>query len=193
MAIPTKTAAEYRNSITRDGIAGTYEINGKTVSEEELQDAPSIKSFGSNPLPDRVEIQRETLVEPASNEVRAENERHKLPVPHGWNILIVPYSQPRQSKGGILFSNKTVEIEQLATNVGYVVEVGPLAYQDPAKFGKDLEPWCKPGDYVVFGRYAGARIKMRGEEGQEDLACRLLSDDEILATIADPEDYVGVS
>ena len=36
-------------------------------------------------------------------------------------------------------------------------------------------------DWVVFGRYAGARIPIDGGE------IRLLNDDEVLATIDDPE------
>jgi len=56
-----------------------------------------------------------------------------------------------------------------------------------------LEPWCKPGDYVIFGRYAGAKITMHGDRDQDGLSCRILNDDEILATVKEPADYVGVS
>jgi len=44
--------------------------------------------------------------------------------------------------------------------------------------------WCKKGDWVVFARYAGARINI------EDGEIRILNDDEILATIKDPEDVI---
>ena len=60
---------------------------------------------------------------------------------------------------------------------------GPLAYKDKEKFG-DSEPWCKEGDWVIFGRYAGSRFKIDGGE------VRLLNDDEILATINNPEDII---
>ena len=43
-------------------------------------------------------------------------------------------------------------------------------------------PWGKIGDWVVFARYAGSRIQIDGGE------VRLLNDDEILATIENPED-----
>ena len=65
----------------------------------------------------------------------------------------------------------------------YVVKVGPLAYKDKEKFG-DSEPWCKEGDWVIFGRYAGSRFKIEGGE------VRLLNDDEILAKIKNPEDII---
>ena len=71
-----------------------------------------------------------------------------------------------------------------------MVKVGPLAYKDPVKFGnandptENWKPWCKEGDWVIFGRYAGSRFKIDGGE------VRLLNDDEILATINNPEDII---
>jgi co-chaperonin GroES (HSP10) len=153
-----------------------------------------IASFGSDEIPTHVEREREQLIPPDTNEVRAENERDKLPTVNGWRVMIVPYSQPRVTRGGIHIPDSVVKVEQLATVIGYVVSVGPLAYKDERKFGENSVPWCKPGDYVIIGRYAGARLTMRGEnEGLDDLACRILNDDEILGTVPDPADYVGVS
>jgi len=43
-------------------------------------------------------------------------------------------------------------------------------------------PWCKKGDWIIFARYAGSRIKIDGGE------IRLLNDDEVLATVERPED-----
>ena len=80
-------------------------------------------------------------------------------------------------------TNETLEKERIATNVGYVVSLGPDAYAD-----KDRYPggaWCKEGDWVIFGRYAGARIKIEGGD------LRLLNDDDVLAVISDPEDVVS--
>jgi co-chaperonin GroES (HSP10) len=150
--------------------------------------------FGSSEIPNRIEREREQLIPPDTNEVRAENERDKLPQVNGWKVLIVPYSQPQQTRGGIYIPDEVVKKEQLGTTIGYVVALGPLAYKDERKFGENAIPWCKPGDYVIFGRYSGARLTMRGEnEGVDDLACRILNDDEILGTVATPADYVGVS
>ena len=76
-----------------------------------------------------------------------------------------------------------VDREALATVCGYVVKIGPLAYKDQDKFG-DTGPWCEEGDWVIFGRYAGSRFKIDGGE------VRLLNDDEVLATISNPEDII---
>lgn len=109
--------------------------------------------------------------------------KEKLPEPSGWRILILPYRGKGKTSGGIYIPDSTVDREALATVCGYVVKVGPLAYQDKEKFG-DSKPWCKEGDWVIFGRYAGSRFKIEGGE------VRLLNDDEILARISNPEDII---
>lgn len=106
----------------------------------------------------------------------------RLPHPTGWRISLLPYRGARVTKGGIAIAEETQKKTQLATTCAYVLEVGPLAYCDESKFPDG--PWCKPGDWIVFGRYAGSRIPIDGGE------IRIINDDEVLATIADPEDVV---
>ena len=116
------------------------------------------------------------------DETRSALER--LPNPTGWRILILPYTLPESTKGGVILSDETRTREQLATNIGYVVSLGPDAYADTNKFPDGA--WCKKGDWVMFGRYAGSRFKIDGAEP------RLLNDDEILAVIDDPRDILAV-
>ena len=104
----------------------------------------------------------------------------RLPKPTGWRVLILPYSMSSKTKGGVYIPDQTLERESYATVVGYVVSLGPDAYKDKAKYPDG--PWCKEKDWVIFGRYAGARFKIEGGE------MRILNDDEILATINNPED-----
>jgi len=108
----------------------------------------------------------------------------RLPTPTGWRILLLPYQGKKKSDGGILLTSETQEKERVATVCGYVLKVGPLAYKDLDKFGPETEPWCKEGDWVIFGRYAGSRFKIEGGE------VRLLNDDEILAKISSPDDIL---
>ena len=104
----------------------------------------------------------------------------KLPNPTGYRILILPFSQKAMTKGGIALADSYLEKERLATNVGFVVSLGSDAYKDEHKFPNGA--WCKPRDWIIFGRYAGARIKIDGGD------LRLLNDDEVLAVIKNPED-----
>ena len=105
----------------------------------------------------------------------------RLPQPTGWRILVMPYAGRATSDGGILIPDQIRDREALATVVAYVLKVGPLAYQDSNKFGSDSDPWCKKGEWVIFARYAGSRFKIDGGE------VRILNEDEVLATIQDPE------
>ena len=106
----------------------------------------------------------------------------RLPQPTGWRILVLPYQGTGKTKGGVLLADETVEMHQVATVCGYVLRMGPDAYKDKDKFSEG--PWCKEKDWVIFGRYAGSRLKIEGGE------IRLLNDDEILATISNPEDIL---
>lgn len=108
--------------------------------------------------------------------------KERLPRPTGWRIVVLPYRGARKSKGGIELADQTIERQQLTTTCAYVLSVGPLAYKDTSKFPDGA--WCKEGDWIIFGRYAGARMAIDGGE------IRILNDDEILATIKNPEDIL---
>ena len=106
----------------------------------------------------------------------------KLPTPTGYRILVLPYAGPKKTKGGVYLSDKTQATIQMTTVCAYVLKVGDLAYKDKEKFPNG--PWCEKGDWVIFGRYAGARFKIEGGE------VRILNDDEIIARIKNPEDIL---
>ena len=89
-------------------------------------------------------------------------ELDKLPKPVGWRILVLPFKASEKTKGGILLTDKTMEDSQLTASVAMVLAVGDDAYADKEKFPNG--PWCKQGDWVVFGRYAGSRIRIDGGE-----------------------------
>lgn len=106
----------------------------------------------------------------------------RIPTPTGWRIAILPYRGAEKTKGGIALSEETQRKQQLTTVCGYVLKVGPLAYGDESKFPTGA--WCKQGDWIIFGRYAGARIPIDGGE------IRLINDDEVLGVVNDPEDVL---
>ena len=109
-------------------------------------------------------------------------ESTKLPQPTGWRILVLPFKMGEKTKGGILMGQDTLEKQQVASQCGNVLAMGPDCYRDKDRYKEG--PWCKVGDWVMFARYAGSRIKIEGGE------VRLLNDDEILATIKNPEDIL---
>ena len=107
-----------------------------------------------------------------------------LPNPVGYRMLIKPFIPDKKTKGGILLSDKTAETMEMTTVVGLVVKMGDLCYKDTTKFPEG--PWCQRGQFVVYGRYAGARFKTKYGEH------RILNDDEIIATIKKPEDILAL-
>ena len=108
-----------------------------------------------------------------------EEQRSQLPEPSGWRLLVLPFTPKEKTKGGIIIAQESLEKLRIATNCGYVIKLGPLAYHDKEKF--PTGPWCKKGEWVIFARYAGSRLPIEGGE------VRLLNDDEVLGTIDNPE------
>jgi co-chaperonin GroES (HSP10) len=103
----------------------------------------------------------------------------ELPEPSGWRLLVLPFTPKDKTSGGIIISQESLDKARIATNCGYVLKIGPLAYLDKERYSTG--PWCKKGDWVIFARYAGSRLPIEGGE------VRLLNDDEVLGTIKDPE------
>ena len=106
----------------------------------------------------------------------------RMPSPTGWRLLILPYRGKGKTEGGLYLPDKVVEDNQISTQVGFVLKMGPMAYKDPEKFPSG--PWCAEKDWEMFARYAGSRFKIDGGE------VRILNDDEILAKIQEPEDIL---
>ena len=124
--------------------------------------------------------QRNALEEKYKEPLNPENiQKSQLPVPSGWRLLVLPFSPREKTKGGILIAQESLDKLRIATNCGYVLSMGPLAYHDREKF--PTGPWCKKGDWVIFARYAGSRLPIEGGE------VRILNDDVVLGTIKDPE------
>ena len=112
----------------------------------------------------------------------SKTESPKLPKPTGWRMLVLPFKMKEKTKGGVILAETTLERQQVASQVGLVMAMGPQCYKDKERYPEG--PWCKEKDWVMFARCAGSRIKIEGGE------MRLLNDDEVLATIDSPEDIL---
>jgi len=115
-------------------------------------------------------------------EEKYKEQSEKLPKPTGWRIIVLPFKMNDKTKGGVLMTESTLERQQIGSQCGLVLAMGPLCYNDKERYPEG--PWCKVNDWVVFARYAGSRIQIEGGE------IRLLNDDEILATVKNPEDIL---
>ena len=115
-------------------------------------------------------------------EEKYKEQKEKLPKPTGWRIIVLPFKMNDKTKGGVLMTESTLERQQVGSQCGLVLAMGPQCYKDTERYPDG--PWCKVNDWVVFARYAGSRIQIEGGE------IRLLNDDEILATVQNPEDIL---
>ena len=150
------------------------------MSTEKLSTSTKEVPKHRNALEEKYKATKEMVKEKEPlNPENIQNIKDQLPEPCGYRLLVLPFTPKEKTKGGIIIAQESLEKLRIATNCGYVLKVGPLAYYDTEKF--PTGPWCKKGDWVVFARYAGSRLPIEGGE------VRLLNDDEVLGKIKDPE------
>ena len=150
------------------------------MSKEQLSTSTKEVPKHKNALEEKYKEQKvESVEEKRVDETNVANIQDELPIPSGWRLLVLPFTPKEKTKGGIIIAQEALDKARIATNCGYVVKIGPMAYGDKEKF--PTGPWCKKGDWVIFARYAGSRLPIEGGE------VRLLNDDEVLGTIKDPE------
>jgi co-chaperonin GroES (HSP10) len=97
-------------------------------------------------------------------------------------MLVRPYSGEKKTEGGLILTDETSEKIQMTTVCALVVKMGDLCYKDKEKFPNG--PWCKEGQFIMYGRYVGNRFQTKYGEH------RILNDDEIIGTIKDPKDIL---
>ena len=124
-----------------------------------------------------MDVVAETTIQAVEASSEAEKAK-QLPEPSGYHILIgIPESEEK-TDGGILKAKQTIEIEETATIVGFVLKLGPDCYQDKKRFPSGA--WCKEGDFILMRSYSGTRISIHGKE------FRLINDDTVEAVVEDP-------
>ena len=151
------------------------------MSKEQLSTSKKEVPKHKNALEEKYKEQKVESTEEVKrvDETNVSDIKDELPQPSGWRILVLPFTPKEKTKGGIIIAQESLDKARIATNCGYVVKMGPMAYGDKEKFPTGA--WCKQGDWVIFARYAGSRLPIEGGE------VRLLNDDEVLGTIKDPE------
>ncbi len=77
-------------------------------------------------------------------------------VPLGDRVVLKQLVAEETTKSGIVLPGQTKEKPQEAE----VVAVGPGILPD----GKEIKMSVKPGDKVIYTKYAGTEVKMDGEE-----------------------------
>ena len=159
-------------------LAVPQHIEAERKAQKEAQKIEESKTNGEASIQDAYIEPQERVLDPSLID---NSLLERMPEPTGWRLFVLPYKGKGVTEGGIVLPDTLVDREALATVVAYVLKVGPLAYKDSNKFGG--EPWCELKDWVLIGRYAGARFRL--EDGGE---VRIINDDEVIGTILDPDD-----
>ena len=71
-------------------------------------------------------------------------EEPNLPRPTGWRLLVLPFKMKEKTKGGLVLAETTLEKQQVASQVGLVMAMGPQCYKDKERYPEG--PWCKEKD-----------------------------------------------
>lgn len=97
---------------------------------------------------------------------------HRIPEPSGWRVLVQEYAPPKETRGGIIMPDESLDWHSAGNYIGRVLALGPACYQHPkfqvvAGDGRALQdPWCAVGEWVTFAHYSGTprKIMCDGEE-----------------------------
>lgn len=99
-------------------------------------------------------------------------------IPTEYKCLIEPKSVEEVTAGGIILPDMTKDSEKYSATEGTLIAVSHLAFS----YATDKE-WAgkkpKPGDRVIYAKYAGTRVKSP-KDGKEYL---LANDKEIMAIV----------
>ena len=116
--------------------------------------------------------------------------------PSGNRVIVLPDIVNRTTAGGIEIPETVAESRADAQSTGYLVAVGPDAWQHTTKITERLidnewkvvererigfsEAFAKVGERVAFAKFGG--LKVEGEDGKE---YRILNDEDITARVSD--------
>jgi co-chaperonin GroES (HSP10) len=101
--------------------------------------------------------------------------------PTEFNIIIAPETAETVTAGGIILLDNSKEAKDMASMIGRLVKVAPLAfsYAKAEEWGDARKP--RPGDRVLFGKYAGVLVK-----GDDEREYRVCKDADIIAVFEEP-------
>ncbi len=104
-----------------------------------------------------------------------------MPKPLGYQVSIEMDTMKEAKIGSLYITEASMMKSDEASEIGTVLELGPIAFQGLAK-GESKEPWVKPGDRVYVKAYGGRRFKYKS--GRH---IRVVNDEDISVGVS-PED-----
>jgi co-chaperonin GroES (HSP10) len=149
-----------------------------TQTSSDSKEVPKTKLALEEKYKEEAKLEKSKRVD----ETNVDSIQDELPTPTGWRLLVLPYKGQGKTKGGVILTDQHMEERGYTTVTALVLKMGEECYKNEERFPNG--PWCKKGDWIIFGRYAGSRFGIEGGE------VRILNDDEIIAVVKDPEDIL---
>jgi len=101
-------------------------------------------------------------------------------------VLLAIYIRPETTKGGIIITNKIRDEDKWQGKVGLIIKMGPDAFIDEkGKWFKGMN--MKLHDWTVSRPSDGWSLTLNNRETGEDILCRLIDDNNILARPPHPD------
>lgn len=108
--------------------------------------------------------------------------------PMFWKILLELAPSRRTTSGGIALPDQVVEADEHFLCVGKLVGIGELCFKrvvdESLHYGRQTLP--KIGDWIVFGRHSGQKIKPRDDTQPTYI---ILSETDIQGVTDDPSQF----
>lgn len=98
--------------------------------------------------------------------------------PAGHRVLVKPDPAEKKTESGIIIQYESKSRVDQAQVTGTLVDIGSSAWKDYS----DGQPWAKVGDRVLFAKFGGYEINIKGE------LHRVMNDEDITAVILEGED-----
>ena len=82
-----------------------------------------------NALSEKYKNESKGEIEPLNPE-NIKKQKEQLPDPSGWRLLVLPFTPKEKTKGGLMLAETTLEKQEVASQVGLVMAMGPDCYKD---------------------------------------------------------------
>ena len=110
--------------------------------------------------------------------------------PKGHKVLVLADPIQRQTESGIILQEDE-KLQRSGVQRGLLLDYGANAWKAYREFdenGKEVngQPWAKPGDYILFARFAGRFIDDPFDPREKtDSHYLIMNDDDILAVLSE--------
>lgn len=107
--------------------------------------------------------------------------------PIEYKVLVLPERVATESDGGIVYTQETVDAEELAQTEGILVDKSNLAFSNGKNSDGSVDRWAcdipTVGQRVKFSKYSGLMV-----DGVDGNRYRIINDKDVMAILGEQND-----